>query len=162
MNYIVNYQSRRKLEAVEDRWGIRPRIVDEWEKTLDTLLEYYNTEDVNSILKSICVETKKACKNDKLSAKELKKWMRPQLEPAFWKQYLWKNKYEEEMQQYNDANKLLFGENDSDLEENDEKLSKQQIIYGIIRELRNGNKMVHSNKLLINNYKYLSYYSFLM
>jgi hypothetical protein len=128
---------------VEDRWGIRPRIADEWEKTLDTLLEYYNTEDLNSILKSICGGARKTCKNDMLSIKELKKWMKPQLEPAFWKKYLWKNRYQEEMKQYNDANTLLFGDNDCDLKESDGKLSKQEIIYGIIRELRNGNKMVN-------------------
>ena len=61
--------------------------------------------------------------------------------------YLWKNKYEEEMKQYKDANKLLFGDDDSGLKENDGMmLSKQQIIYGIIRELRNGNKMVNDTK----------------
>ena len=77
-----------------------------------------------------------------LSVKELKKWMRPQLEPAFWKQYLWKNRYKKEMEQYKAENELLFGNHDYDLAKNDKKLSKQQIIYGIIRELRNGNKMV--------------------
>ena len=82
-----------------------------------------------------------------LSVKELKKWMKPQLEPAFWKKYLWKNKYDDEMKQYKDANKLLFGDDDCDLKENDGMmLSKQQIIYGIIRELRNGNKMVNDTK----------------
>ena len=131
-NNVVNYQGRRKLEAVEDRWGIRPRIADEWEKTLDTLLEYYNTADVNSILKSICGGSTSSCKNDMLSVKELKKWMKPQLEPAFWKQYLWKKRYEEEKMQYKAENELLFGDNDCDLEKNDMLM----VIVSILSRIR--------------------------
>ena len=35
----------KRLEMVENQWGIWMKVTEEWEKTFDKLLEYYNTKD---------------------------------------------------------------------------------------------------------------------
>lgn len=142
-----NEQFLKNLRAVEDKWGIYINIFEEWEKTFDTLLDYYNTKDLRSTCKSIFLHNKALRKTNKLlSVHELSKWMKPQMEPSIWKKWLgqvslkWKEHYEKEQKCYEKQYKSL-----TEIFKGKKNVSKKDVMCAIIEELRKGkkNKEVH-------------------
>ena len=77
--------------AEEDKWGVMIRVVEEWEKIFEKLLDYYNTKDLRTICKSICLNEKNMTRNKLISLQELEKWIEPQIEPSFWIKILFKH-----------------------------------------------------------------------
>ena len=86
----------KNLENIENQWGIRVKVTEEWDNTFDKLLEYYNTKDLRSICEEFCIRkgkrSDKFCSGNKFSSPnnlisldELWKWMAPQGEPSIWK-----------------------------------------------------------------------------
>ena len=158
-----------KLEAEEDKWGISIKVVEEWEKTFDALLEYYNTKDLRTICKSICWNNRNIASNKLISVDELKKWMKPQMGPSLWKKLLskisteWKDQYERDKNKYNKEYKNLLGsdanmfskstkgklETKQNTFEQKDKVSKLDFYRGIIKKLRNGDKQVRFMSLII-------------
>ena len=81
---------------------------------------------------------------------ELKKWMKPQLEPSFWKEYLWNGQYKIEKEEYDRKRVSLFGpEREKRYEKYGGMVSKRQVVSGLIRELRTGEKEVQTDTFII-------------
>ena len=134
----------KRLEMFENAWGIWVKVTEEWEKTFDKLLEYYNTKDLRSMCEAFCCNTKHAPKNKLISVKELGKWMKPQMEPPLWKSIFGtmvptlKAQYEKQKKEYDEEYKLLM----DTLIISDDLISKRDINRIIIKQLRKGNKKV--------------------
>ena len=144
------------MEATEDKWAVGIHIVEEWENTFDTLLDYYNTKDLRAVLKAVFGYTKTAPKNKLLSIDELTKWMKPQLEPSFWKEFLWREQFEKEKKEYDNKRNTLFGpERQKRLEKYGGMISKREVVSGLIKELRTGEKEV---RLIAFNFNHIIFF----
>ena len=150
------------MQREEDKWGVMIKVVEEWEKTFETLLEYYNTKDLRSIFKSICRSQENLTKNKFISLKELEKWMEPQIEPSLWIKILaklpsrWGKEFEEAKNKCKKSHDDLLGSDATLFQksvkgrqlqkktstEKKEKLSKIDFVRSIVRQLRNGDKEV--------------------
>ena len=153
------------MRIAEDKWGIWIKIAEEWEKTFVTLLEYYNTKDLRSICQSIFLNERGMTKNKLISVKELEKWMKPQMKPSPWLQFLakvsprWRKKYRESKKKFQKDHenfigseatmfqKSIRGKSQIIKQESTEKkktISKIDFVRSIVSKLRNGDEEVSS------------------
>ena len=150
------------MQAEEDKWGVMIRVVEEWEKIFEKLLDYYNTKDLRTICKSMCLNEKNMTRNKLISLQELEKWIEPQIEPSLWIKILakvstsWQIEYEKVKNRcITDKDNLLGRQatifqkstkcRSSHLKKSDEKvekLSKIKFFRSIVRKLRNGDEQV--------------------
>ena len=82
--------------------------------------------------------------DDKLDVEELKRWMKPRLQPYCWKKYLWRKRYDYEKEHYDEISEGLFGEKIDVFYVNSTQngISKDDFFKGVTKELRKGNKKV--------------------
>ena len=148
--------------AEEDKWGVMIRVVEEWEKIFEKLLDYYNTKDLRTICKSIYLNEKNMTRNKLISLQELEKWIKPQIEPSFWIKILarvstrWQIEYEKVKNRCISDHDNLLGRkatifhkstkcrslHQKKSDEKVEKLSKIKFFRSIVRKLRNGDEQV--------------------
>ena len=136
------------MEYVENKWGIKSRVVQEWDQTFDTLLTYHNKQDWRTDLRVMAKSvfgkgTSYSNFSEEISVEELNNWMKPRLEPSLWKKYIWKTQYESEEAQYNAQYEALLGKSENGDKNNDRGVSKEKFIDGVIREIRDGNQEVN-------------------
>ena len=146
LEYLKDARFIKSLEIEENRWGIRIKVVEEWEENLNKLLGYYNKKDLRyaceefwcgkgDIIDKFCCETKLSSLNNMISLDELWKWVKPQLEPPIWKRIFgfvnneMKIEYEQDKNTFEDdlnylkrssGNFLTIVDNDKKIKHNEE------------------------------------------
>ena len=141
---------RKQLLKAEGEWDIRPEVAQEWEPTFDRLLQFYNTQD----MKTIITRSKPQIdvRNDKLPIKELRKWIKPKFKPPTWKKIFCQSQYRKEEEGAKQEFEELFG--GAEEAAKDKRITRAQFIDKIMEELRGGKKDVSSrqNYTLLNSY----------